>query len=131
MVVGCAMFVLIEQTRLIMSFGFNRDTELEFTILLFIFGVLLMIAPTVIGSSTLALILSMESMKNLLIQRNAILLGIFVGVIVAFGVVLLGTLLTNGRGSLYVFFLHIIEIMSIAALCGGWTGMKIYKLIVL
>jgi hypothetical protein len=124
-IAGCAVFVIIEQTRLILKFGFSGKTEIEFAILLFFFGSVLTTIPTMIGSSMLSLFLFNETCKNKLTLSKAIRIGAAIGVATSLGISLLGAVLINGRGSLSVYLFHTAEIVIIASFSGGWTGKRL------
>lgn len=122
-VLGCAIFVFLEETRLIVRFGFDGD--LEFAIMLFVFGSILASIATVISSCLLALSLYNQNIENRLPLSKSIILGCISGLITGIGLSVLGVILTNGRGSLTLYLWHTLEVAVIATLCGGWTGSKL------
>jgi hypothetical protein len=124
-IIGCAAFVLIEQTRLILKFGFGGKTEIEFTVLLFLVASGFALIPTILGSGALSLLLYSVSRNKRLTVSRSIYAGVVIGILTSFGMSIIGGMLLNGRGSLTVYLFHSIEVIIIASFSGGWTGKKL------
>jgi flagellar biosynthesis protein FliQ len=129
-ITGCALFVLVEQLRLTIKFGYSGKTDIEFAILLFVVGVIFVTIPTIIASSVLAMFLHNQAGKNKLTLYNAFQAGAAIGVTTCVGISILGALLVSVRGSFAVFMLHIVEVAIISFICGGWTGKKLADYII-
>lgn len=121
-IIGCGVFVLVEQTRQTLMFGYSGKSDILFALLVFLFGCMLAIFPTAISSSILSYILHRQTIENKLSSARAIQTGILVGAITAIGISILGMIATSGRGSLSVYLSYTIEVVVIGSICGGWSG---------
>ncbi|MCC6498863.1 MAG: hypothetical protein IT313_01205 [Anaerolineales bacterium] len=130
--IGCAAFVLVEQLRLIVSFGkrsFDSLVDIEVAVLIFIFGTVLSFLPTILSSSVLAIILYRETLKGDLSIPKALGWGALAGIVSGIAVSIAGFVLTLGKGSDAVYLLHAVEVIGIASASGGWTGCRLARYI--
>lgn len=124
-VMGCAVFLLLEQTRLTIKFGFNGMNDFKFTLLLFVFSTLLIIFPAIILGNILAVVFHNFMIKQELSKIKGAGIGSLLGAVAGIGLSLLAFILTDGRGSLTVYFWHAFEGTVISIFCGAWTGNKL------
>lgn len=123
--IGCAVFIIFEQVRLAVEFGFDGIDDLRFAFLLFVFGATLTSLPAIVSGYMLAVILCNYVRVDNFSKERAVFWGVILGLMTGIGLSLLALTLTNGRGSLSLYLLHFIEGAVIAAICGAWSGNKL------
>ena len=126
-VIGCAVFVIEEQTRQVLNFGFAGKMDILFSVLVFIFGNVLAFVPVIISSSILSKILHKESLLNKLTLAKAVRHGSTVGAVTGIVIAMIGIIITNARGSPSVYLWYSVEITIIASASGAWAGKKLAR----
>ncbi len=124
------IFLTIEETQLIILFGFD-PSQFNFVLLLeIIIGTSLFSAiPSFIFGQFLAFTLLQDSLHKVFSAKLTIVKGILLGITLGISLcIIVGTAL-NGHGSFNIWLYRSIIVIILAALAGGWTSWKLCNLI--